>query len=498
MILSITLSGCSFFEDAEENTENTEEKPQRVERFIPKEVEIFDLNSDEEVITFDKTGVLKAEQELDIFPELNGKITDLNIKVGDQVDKGQIIARIGDSLNTDSIDLQAQTTTRSLNLSRQSLETAEELGNSNLQSAQLGADLAYESYLNNIQSRENTEETLQEQRNGLELSVESAEDSLDKAEDQRRDAKEALNDAEDAYEDYIDNAGEIDPTTKANLQAAIVAAEAQLEAARNAEDGAENGLEQAENGLEQFDKNYQAQLDSLDFAIESSYNQYLSALQQTNSAQISNNQQLISLQSQIAQAESAQQSAALNQSRKEIKAPISGVITSVTVEEGNNANPAQAIATIQNQDQAIVTTSINEMERSILEIGQTVYVSANKQTAVGEITSISPTLDPITRKITVEITINEDHNFIAGSPVTVEFNSQGNNQIYVPINSIYINEDKKIIKIVNQNLKVKFMEVTTGYVVGNYIEIIDGLEGDELVIREQTKFLDEGDLVEPL
>ncbi len=497
VLVAIVAGGYMYHEDIENYINDlkngtTDEKLVRnkellLREFPPKEVEIFELGNDKIALNFTKTGTAYADSTIRVSPQTTGIITDINVEVGDEVKSGDILIELGDSLSTDIADQQYLTAKAGLEAANSTLSLTKKINLESLDSAQLGVEAAKNSLENSKDTRSATNSLTSVQLDSAELAVELAEEAYEDLKDDYNDAKDALEDLEDDYDDLLDRQPEATDALS-QLATAIAQAEAQVDALKSAKNSTKDGIEQADLGLEQTEKSLELQLDQLGFAIQATSTQYESTVNQLESLQLSTRLQELGINSQITQADSAYEIAKLSKEYQIIKAPISGVVTSVTATEGNLAAPGQLLVQIENTDKLLIKTSVNKKEATLLKVGDNVTIDGEK----GKIVSINPTLNAMTKKIDIEI--ETDGDLTAGSFVKIVFSPGAKKSIFIPLNSISIISGEKVVKTVGKDLIVECKNVETGQIIGNYIEILSGLKGNEKIVTSITS-LEEGEKI---
>ncbi len=453
----------------------------KIDRFIVKEIQntsIFDLNQEHANISYTKKTTAYSNQTVNINAQISGKLQNLNVEIGDYVFEGDLIATLGGSLATDVNNVQLDTAKELEKINNISKNLTEQSSTININSAKTGAKTALESYNNSLQSLENSKNIYYEQLDGAEIAEELAENGYDRAKEVYYEALHNLESIENSN-DYV----------------SIAQAEAQVAAAKIAKENSKLSLEQAGNGIDQIQKGFNSQEDQLEFAIQSSYNQYQIALNQLQSSETGQLQQLNGLDAQIAQSDSSKKISELNQKYSRITAPISGTITKVFIDENNLVNPGQIIATVEETSNIILKTSLNENEVRLIKQGDKVDIIGDKRTLTGTVLHISPTINPNTKKIDIEISAPKDSKIPAGILMTVKFYSSANDRLFIPLNSIFIIDNIKNVKIVSDTNFIRYKQVQVGIIIGDYIEILSGLNGDERLITSTTTFLSEGDLI---
>lgn len=459
-----------------------------------KEVEVYRLGQEEPVLSFAKSGVALSSTISYVTPEISGRVVSIDVEVGDQVNKNQTLIYLGDSLSTNIADIQYQTALTSYDIAYYLDELTQYTSDESYYLAKLNAESAWEAYENAVLTAEHTEEIFDSQIESAEIGFDSAEDAYHDLKNDYLDAEEELENLEEEY-----TAAKKNPTVTqeelSQMKQAITAQEAQVDALKKAKNSAKDGLEQAELGLEQLKESADSQLDQLNFAIDTSYRQYDAAIVQIESAYVGGKMQEAGTDSQLAQALAALKSAQLNIDQKYVKSPINGIVTSISAQEGNLTAPGQVLLKIENSDKLSVKTSVNEKEVELLAIGDEVTLDVDGVSAKGEIVSISPTLNEISKKIEVEIEVTEENAITPGSFVRVYFNPSTQGRLFIPLNSVFLTQDKKQVKIVDKNYIIQCKDITLGEIIGEYVEITSGLNGTEMLVKAQTTFISDGDAV---
>lgn len=487
IILTIgIISSGSYFFFQKSKVQEPKTKIERQATPLPKEVTIFDLSSEKADLNLTKPGIIKTDNIAYISPQINGRVTDIYVKVGDNVKESQPLLELGDSLSTDLIDLNYESSGQAALLAEEGKLATENINLINTQTAETSIKNAYEAYLNSLNTLRNTEETLSTQYESTKLAVDSAEISQKSAKQNYKNAKEALEDLEDAYDEDSENS---------ISEAAIDNAERQVKSAKTAMEVAANQLEQAQQGLEIFKTTSYGQLDQLNFATTLSFNQYENALNQLNSVQAGAILQEIGSANNNLQASSALQSAKISRNQKTVRSPIEGKVTAINIKKGNLGTPGQILMKIEDLNSQKIVTSINKEEADLIHPGTKVEISDNNRIFIGTVSTINPTADDTSKKIRVEIAISKNHNLLNNSIVEITFKPITGKKIFVPLSSIILSDNLKFVRIVNEINEVSEIEVKTGNIIGSNIEVISGLSGNEKIIKSGSDFLEKGEKV---
>ncbi len=247
------------------------------------------------------------------------------------------------------------------------------------------------------------------------------------------------------------------------LENALLSAENQLDLAKTGYDNAYTALQNAKEGKDQ-------QILSSQTSLDNSYGQYNLALAQAGD---------------------------LN-----IKAPISGTITSKNIEIGTEINPGQMIARIQNTD--TVKIKINLPSEDIYRIKVDGKAIINGQLE-GTISLIEPAADPVTKKVGVEIIFdNKNNDLITGTFVDIlipleELKKSSESSFFVPLRAVTIGQTENIVYIVEKtgtSTMAKKQNVQVGKTENALIEIITGLNDDDELIINGAKIVEDGETIE--
>lgn len=438
----------------------TEEVVQ-VEEAVPgiKQVEVLDLASARSGLEFSKRGVLSSSQNANVMPEVAGRVTQIYVKEGDYVVEGQVLATLGNSLSSDMINLQNATSQQMRDLSQDAAALGNVASQYAVGSAGKAVELAYNSYRNAIRVRDNSEELLSNQ--------------LDSAEDQYDDAKDAYKAAKRAYDE---------------------APAEQREAARAAKNQAKAILDQAEKALDNLETSSDGQLDQMDFAIEAALSQYQVAMIQYQAARNAAALQGVNLNSQLLQSNSAASSAALSAQALTVKAPISGKITDVFMDEGNFASPGQMLMRIENPDDLSVRISINSDISTLLRVGDHVLLEGNFGSVGATIGSVGAEISALDSD-SVEIKPNSPIAEPYDKFVKVYFEPRAVHGTFVPLNSIFLKIDGSYLRTVDEKSVILEKKVEVGQIIGDHVEVVSGLIGNERIVPDNSLFLENGEEV---
>ncbi|MCS6960234.1 MAG: efflux RND transporter periplasmic adaptor subunit [Pseudanabaenaceae cyanobacterium SKYGB_i_bin29] len=223
------------------------------------------------------------------------------------------------------------------------------------------------------------------------------------------------------------------------------------------------------------------------------------------------------LQSQQAEVATAQkrveaQRAILQQAEERlaytvIRSPITGIVTAKTAEAGNLLQGGNEIVKIADFATVKVVVEVSELDRANLSLGQSATVKLDalpNQEFVGQITRISPTADPRSRLIPVEVELNNEQQTIgSGLLARVTFVPQKSKKVVTaPATALRTagrpnDKESKIfvVKRSGETITVESRPVKIGKEIDGKVVIRSGLApGEEYVVRSGRPLKD-GDKV---
>lgn len=293
-----------------------------------------------------------------------------------------------------------------------------------------------------------------------------------------------------------------------------------IEQAGHSVDLAERGVDQAENAMKSAEIQYQStkerhedalstlermralyeagavpktQLEQAELAASTT--QLDAAEAQVKQAEIGYQQAL----NQLSQAQSGYEQAKSNLDNTLVKAPVSGVVTSLTVVEGQLASNAQPAATIVDMDEVYLQVNVAENMVNRLQKQQEVSVSipsALSEDVVGTIDYISPAVDQRTQLYLVKVYIpNQDHVIKPGMSGAMSVDTESRQDVLVVRRSAVLDRDREMIVYLVEEDKAVERRVTLGLDIGLYVEVVEGLEEGDVVITRGQHYVADGQMV---
>ncbi len=186
-----------------------------------------------------------------------------------------------------------------------------------------------------------------------------------------------------------------------------------------------------------------------------------------------------------------------------IKAPINGFINKKFIEPGSilSGMPPTELFEIVNVSKLKLKVTVNESQVASLKVGSVIKVGSNvypDKEFTGKITFIAPKADAsLNFPVEIEITNNTSNDLKAGMYGTAKFASNQQKQTLkiVPRNAFVGSVSSNEIFVI-ENGTAKLKKVTAGRILGDKVEILDGLSNGEIVIVTGQINLQDGNAVE--
>lgn len=171
-----------------------------------------------------------------------------------------------------------------------------------------------------------------------------------------------------------------------------------------------------------------------------------------------------------------------------VKAPISGVISDISIVEGEFATTAKPPVTIVDSDSITIELAVpgNMVNKLHKGTDAQVEISAANYSEKAVIDSISTSADPMTNLYTVNIILENNGSIKPGMFAKVNFETDRiESALAVKTEAVVERDGKNYVYVVNGDVSEE-REVVTGLDTGSYIEIKSGLTaGDTVIVKGQ-------------
>lgn len=398
------------------------------------------------------SGYLVASTEANIAFEIDGKIAEINVALGDKVEKGQVLARLDDA--------SLQYKLENAQLALLELTSPEAIANAELAVTTAQSDVINAQYaLNNEQYWKN-DALIQNYYAAYVI----AKTNLDRAQTAYDNAKVG---------EYINNANEAQA-----YQA--------LYNAKQAYNTAEYYYSlYSQKPTERQVNEAQANLDLANAKLTNAQ-YYLKALKGETIPSDATGSNLAALR----QSQLAVKTAQNNLDSATLYAPISGTVMSLNATAGENVSGNTTIMTVDDLSQATIQFYLDASDWTNAKVGYETSASfdaLSEQTFTGKVTQIMPGLVTVQGSSMIEgysvLDMSVDE---VGLPVGVEaaidvISGQANNVVLIPVEALHKLSDSSYTVFVVTNGTPTVTEVTVGLMDDTYAEIKMGLKAGDVV-----------------
>ena len=303
-------------------------------------------------------GKLKPAQAVNLSFQVRGMVEEVNVKIGDKVSKGDVLARLA---NSDQA--MAQLTGANLELIQ-----AQQAYDQLLRTEGLGRADTWDAYMNAQVVRAEAERVWEA------LNVDGIDDRIEDAKADLEDLKTDVEDAQDEFDKYKD-------LDKDNAKR------------KTAEDDLETAQEKYNEAVRNLDA-ISRERDTVRVTLDSALSTEAEAKYQfEQTVDGPNKEQLVFLSSRLENAKAQVAAAEDALSNYVLTAPFDGVVAEVAVEVGEQVgSESRAVSVVNTSSWIIETTDITELEVVSVAVGQKVTFTAdalNDVTMEGVVTEVS-------------------------------------------------------------------------------------------------------------
>ncbi|MFD1887761.1 efflux RND transporter periplasmic adaptor subunit [Paenibacillus wenxiniae] len=418
--------------------------------------------------SYDLSGTLEAYDQTPVSFQTAGTVIQINKEIGDQVSKGDMIAKL------DTADLQlslqnaqedvsaaaaslasAKASLRDAQAGQQSARAGVSSAQAKLESARIGEqDIQSGARSQELAQAQNAVTQAQTAYNQAKTEATRSQTLLDnglmtqqdhdKAQTALSDAQASLNDAQQKLSLIREGASAAD---RAKAASAVKEAQVGIQSAQASVEQANAGVSKANAGVQQ---------------AQAAYDQKLVAVE----------------------------TAKLNLSRTSMKAPATGTILqknvsvgqSVSAGGGGGSNGSSPLFLIGNMNKLKVQLPIADSDMSNWKIGQQVSVQLYDEVRRGKVNKLSPQTNENTGSINVEVIIdNPQRSWKPGQVVQASRQISEAEGILVPVTAVISSSNQPhVFRAING--KAIQTNVKLGKVYNNQYEILNGLKiGDKVV-----------------
>ncbi len=189
------------------------------------------------------------------------------------------------------------------------------------------------------------------------------------------------------------------------------------------------------------------------------------------------------------------QAAQANYQKTIVRSPIQGMVNAFYLKAGDYVSPNQAAGIVANNNGLQIKTYVSEIDSVNLNVGDEVMIENN---ASGVITAKAAALDPVNGKVAVVVGVNPDSGLTNGATVKITFaqisEKVESDKILIPLSALKITPTDTFVFTISEDNKLVAVPVTQGQLYGENIEITDGIAKDARIITD-ARGLKEGQTV---
>ena len=186
---------------------------------------------------------------------------------------------------------------------------------------------------------------------------------------------------------------------------------------------------------------------------------------------------------------------------KTITAPFAGTIGTRGI-SSSILGTDSIIVTLDDANRILCDLQIPEVFAAVLKKGLKVnakFLAYKNKSYDGIIISHASRIDAQTRSILARAQINNENlEILPGSLLDIEVFYNDNEALSVADTSIIFEDEKKFVYKILDNNKIQKTEVVTGIRKDGNLQILEGLNADDRIVKEGLSRLSEGMLVKPI
>ena len=447
---------------------------------------------------FEGVGSADAPYNVRISSKVTGLLTYLNVREGDAVTTGQVVAKIDPA----QILAQVQAQRGAVAEAQQRLSQAEITANptnvqvsTQIRSQNASVNSAKANFNQTQQNYASQVAAAQAAVTDAQGRVDTAEAAIRNAEAQIRSAQANLNNAQvkydrtyDLYKQGFVAAQDVDDArTQVDVErGALDVATAQRNSAQASRDSA---AAQKKSALDQLAITKNKGKSDIE-ASRALYQQSQAGLDlaRANNAQKPAYQaNLAALRSAVVSAQAQERNLESQLSDTTLRSSVNGYVTARTADPGTVVTAGQSVLTIEAIKQIYVTTSVPEDVSRQVHEGMSaiaVFDALPNQKFTGPITQVNPAADPSSRQFTVRLTLDNPRQLIKPgmfSRVTIE-TQRTRSAVVVPREAVKPGKNGPTVTVVDAQMVAHVRPVQTGDSDAAGIQITQGIQAGENVV----------------
>ena len=166
-----------------------------------------------------------------------------------------------------------------------------------------------------------------------------------------------------------------------------------------------------------------------------------------------------------------------------VQTPIRGVVNALYLKTGEYAAPSAPAAIVANNGSGLeISTSVSQEDSAKVAIGDRVTIDT---TSTGTIAAIAGAIDPTTGKVALKISVADESSLKNGSTVSVLFTLSAVKEITditVPLSAIKMTGSGPVVFTVSGEQTLSPIPVVLGAISGENVVITEGVTLDSLIV----------------
>ncbi len=207
------------------------------------------------------------------------------------------------------------------------------------------------------------------------------------------------------------------------------------------------------------------------------------------------------VEAQVRQAQSALEIAQSQLNNSIVKAPINGKVTAVSVKTGELVSSAVPLLSILDVSELYIKAGISEKDIASIQIGQEAEILIDafpQEKFYGEVSSRGVMVDPTSKSMEIKIKIIEPHveippGVFARADIMIENKPDA---LIIPSTALTRKTEGLYVYVLNDDRnRVEKRAIVAGMIQDNQVEVVEGLQENEVVVILGNINLQEGDQV---
>ena len=180
-----------------------------------------------------------------------------------------------------------------------------------------------------------------------------------------------------------------------------------------------------------------------------------------------------------------------------LKSPIDGVVTARNYDVGDMYAMSAPLFTVEQIKPVKLLVAVSESDYSKVKKGDSVVITADAvpgNTFYGKVERLYPTVDPVTRTVTVEAHVANNYSTLRPGMFTrVTLNYGTNKSVVIPDVAVVKQQGsgERFVYVLNEDNTVTYQPVVLGRRLGSEYEVLEGLQdGAKVVTGGQIRLKD--------